>query len=98
MARAVATETAVATRSGANLAIAISIIALIIALACLIFTIGARRIANDAQKTASSTKVYTQDTVKKALNEANKAAPGNSAGPNNPQPAAGSTLPNGNGQ
>jgi hypothetical protein len=60
-------------------------------------TLGARNRATDAQKAANSTRQYAQDTVKKALNEANKASPGGGTGANTPVPTV-NTTPNGNGQ
>jgi predicted PurR-regulated permease PerM len=84
-----------ASKARVNIAIFISIVALVIALICTAFTIGSRNIADQAQKTANSTKTYTDDTVKKALNSASKAT--NDAGPNNVQPPV-NTTPNVNGQ
>lgn len=63
------------------------------------FTLGARNRAEEAQRSADSAKAYTEETVDKALNEANKATSGSGAGPNKPVPAeGGNPLPNANGQ
>jgi hypothetical protein len=85
------------TRARANAALTFALLAALIAVIGIIFTIGARNRAIDAQKTANNTKQYTQETVKKAINEANKASSGGGVGPNVPVPAV-NTTPNGNGQ
>jgi hypothetical protein len=91
-------EYRVPTRAKANMADFFAFLALVISIVALVLTIGARNMASDAQKTANNTKNYAQTAVDKALNEANKASTGGGTGQNNPQPAAGTTMPNGNGQ
>jgi hypothetical protein len=97
MATADSTPPVTISRAKANAALTLAIIALLLALLALGLTLGARNEANQAQETANKTRQYTQDTVEKALHEANKATSG-STGTNNPVPAEGTTLPNANGQ
>jgi hypothetical protein len=97
MAKKTDEEYRINTRAKANAALTFALLALLIAIIGIIFTIGARNRAIDAQKTANSTKQYTEETVKKAVNEASKASPGGGTGPNTPIPPV-NTTPNGNGQ
>jgi hypothetical protein len=91
-------EHQIPTRAKANMADFFAFVALIIAIVALALTIGARNMASNAQKTANDTKAYTEETVRKAINSADKASTGGGTGQNIPQPAAGTTIPNGNGQ
>jgi hypothetical protein len=91
------TEYRISSQIKANAALTMAILALLIAVANLLFTLGARNRAIDAQNTANNTKRYTEETVKKAINEAGKASPGGGTGTNTSVPAV-NTTPNGNGQ
>jgi hypothetical protein len=88
----------VPTRAKANMADFFAFLALVISILALALTIGARNMASNAQKTANDTKAYTEETVRKAINSVNNASTGGGTGQNIPQPAAGTTIPNGNGQ
>jgi phenylalanyl-tRNA synthetase beta subunit len=97
MARNQMSEYFLASQAKATAAVALAIIAIIMSVLSFLFTLGARNMASQAQTTANNTKAYTQTTVDKALNEANKASSGGGVGPNT-QVSPVNTMPNGNGQ
>lgn len=83
-------------RTKANAALFLSLLALLLALICLAFVMGARNRAEDAQSTAREAK----NLVEELKTSENAPAASGGVGENNTLPAddTGNMLPNGNGQ